>query len=350
MLPHASAVTPSATDVRAGAKDKVSQRKGTSPIARITVPSMDRVQLQWAEVERAPSRHRLRRGAAAAIALVVASGASLVAWHARRVRRPVEASGVVTEPVLIRAEGHVVARPGAQVTLRAEILATIAAVHIVEGQTVSKGQQLLEFRDAEYRARLSEAFASIGEASARLRARATDAHRTKILTESGALPKADMVDVVEAKSAAQAKLAAAAAQASRLRIQLGRTKVVAPIDGTVIAAYGQAGETVEPGADLFVIANLSDLRIEAEVDEAELGRLQTGERAEVTCEAFPGKVWQGVVEEVPLVVGAPKLRPQDPSRPTDTGVVLVKVRYPTDAPLRLGERVSVRIDPAGHRP
>lgn len=242
------------------------------------------------------------------------------------------------------------ARPGGQVTLRAKLFGTVESVRVVEGQKVSKGDVLLVFDDSEYAAQLGQAYATSKEASVRLRARATDTSRTKVLAQTGALPTASLDQIVEEKNVAQARLVAAGADAQRVRVALQKTRVVAPIDGHVIARDVEAAETVEPGADLFVIANLADLRIEAEVDELELGRLAVGARVEVTSEAYAGQHWEGTIEEVPLVVGARKLRPEDPSRPTDTGVVLVKIQYPADAPFRLGQRVNVRIDPSvpGH--
>jgi len=296
------------------------------------------------------TKSRLPRSIAALLVVVpsVAATTAAVAWSRGRPRPKPS----VTSPVeaAIRAEGRVVARPGSEITLRAPLFGTVRSVHVVEGQRVSKGDVLLEFDDTEYMAQLGEAFATSNEAAVRLRARATDTRRTKVLADTGALPPTSVDQVVEEKNVAQARLFAAGAEAQRARAVLHKTRLVAPIDGTVIGRSVDPAETVEPGADLLVIANLHDLRIEAEVDELELGRLALGAHVEVTAEAFGGQHWDGTVEEVPLLVGARRLRPQDPSRPTDTGVVILKISYPNEAPLRLGERVNVRIDPqvGGH--
>ncbi|HSU66155.1 MAG TPA: hypothetical protein VLJ39_04770, partial [Tepidisphaeraceae bacterium] len=68
-----------------------------------------------------------------------------------------------------------------------------------------------------------------------------------------------------------------------------------------------------------------------------------GGRAFITAEGFPGVRWPATVEEVPQIVVTRQLRPQDPGRPTDSGVVLVKLALPEPTPLRLGQRVEVRI-------
>ena len=115
------------------------------------------------------------------------------------------------------------------------------------------------------------------------------------------------------------------------------------ISGVVTARYAQPGETVVPGAPLATIADLRRTRVEAEIDEFDVGSIALGSRAIVAAEGFPDMTWNGRVEEIPDAVAGRRLKPQDPGRPADVRVLLVKIALDAPAPLKLGQRVEVSI-------
>ncbi|HEX2641789.1 MAG TPA: HlyD family efflux transporter periplasmic adaptor subunit, partial [Thermoanaerobaculia bacterium] len=122
-----------------------------------------------------------------------------------------------------------------------------------------------------------------------------------------------------------------------------KSRLIAPIDGVVIARPVDAGEHLEAGDPVLTLANLGRTRIEAEVDEFDAGRVALGSAVEVTAEGYDGKAWKATVEEIPDAVVARRLKPQDPGRPSDTRVLLVKVALAEPTPLKLGQRVEVTI-------
>jgi multidrug resistance efflux pump len=95
------------------------------------------------------------------------------------------------------------------------------------------------------------------------------------------------------------------------------------------------------GTRLVTLADTNRVRIEAEVDEFDAGRVQLGESVRITAESYPECSWSGLVEEVPDAVMEKSLRPLDPGRPTDARVLRVKISLKTPTPLRLGQRVEV---------
>lgn len=109
--------------------------------------------------------------------------------------------------------------------------------------------------------------------------------------------------VVEAQAANSAALVrqreAALGQA---RVDLSRTEIRAPIDGIVIKKSIEPGQTVAASLqapELFVIAqNLTDMQVEAAIDEADVGRLAVGQEATFTVDAFPGRKFKGEVKQV----------------------------------------------------
>jgi hypothetical protein len=75
------------------------------------------------------------------------------------------------------------------------------------------------------------------------------------------------------------------------------------------------------------IANTNRVRIEAEVDEFDAGRIRLGRPVKITAEGYPGQSWRGVVEEVPNAVSEKNLKPLDSGRPSDVRVLRVKIAF-----------------------
>jgi len=94
---------------------------------------------------------------------------------------------------------------------------------------------------------------------------------------------------------------------------------------------------------LFVVADLDRVRVEAEVDESDSSRIALGARATVRAEGDSERTFAGRVEEIPDAVTSRRLKPQDPGRPSDTRVLLVKIALDEKTPLKLGRRVEVEI-------
>jgi HlyD family secretion protein len=106
---------------------------------------------------------------------------------------------------------------------------------------------------------------------------------------------------------AQIKSAAANVQQreaalAQARIDLSRTKITSPVDGIVIKRAIEKGQTVAASLqspELFVIAqNLSDMQVDASIDESDVGRIRNGQKATFTVDAFPGQTFDGEVRQV----------------------------------------------------
>ena len=101
---------------------------------------------------------------------------------------------------------------------------------------------------------------------------------------------------------AQANVAQRDAALAQARIDLGRTRITSPVNGIVIKRAIEKGQTVAASLsspELFVIAqNLSDMQVDASVDEADVGRIRTGQKASFTVDAFAGQTFEGEVRQV----------------------------------------------------
>src|SRR5206468_698504 len=93
------------------------------------------------------------------------------------------------------------------------------------------------------------------------------------------------------------------------------------------------------------VCDLSRVRVEAEVDEFDASRIAPGDEVAITAEGYRDAAWRGTVEEIPDRIAERTVRPDDPGRPSDTRVLLVKVALATPTPLKLGQKVELEIRP-----
>jgi HlyD family secretion protein len=255
-----------------------------------------------------------------------------------------EPSGSGDRPDRVTAEGRVVAYPGAEVTVGTEVLGTILRMPARENAAVRKGDLLAELRADEVRASLREAHAHLTEAEVGLRLEQARSGLDRILPRLAAQPQQTPQAIRDNLTAATARRDAARADVDRLEADAARYRILAPIDGVVVARHADPGETVSPAAPLVTIVDLTRVRVEAEVDEFDIPRIAPRAGATITAEGYHGRRWRGEVEEIAAVVVARRTHPADPGRPADSRVLLVKVAFQEPNPLKLGQRVEVQID------
>lgn len=254
-------------------------------------------------------------------------------------------SSATTAPVKPRvvAEGRVVTYPGAEVTVGSDVAGTLEQISVDEKQTVRKDQVLAIVRANDVRAALSVARARVGEAEADIRLFEAEVARAKNLWQQDVGSKQAYETAERDLDSARARRASAVAEVARLAALVEKTVITAPIDGVVITRHVHSGETVETGTSIVTIADLSKRRVEAEIDEYDAARIRLGATVTVNAEGYEGG-WNGTIEEIPDSVVNRRLNPQDPSKPIDTRVLLVKVAFAEATPLKLGQRVEVKID------
>jgi HlyD family secretion protein len=101
---------------------------------------------------------------------------------------------------------------------------------------------------------------------------------------------------------AQAIVKQREAALAQARVDLERTAIKAPVNGIVIKRSVEKGQTVAASLqapELFIIAeNLTDMRVDASIDESEIGRVRLGQKSSFTVDAFPGRNFEGVVKQI----------------------------------------------------
>lgn len=214
----------------------------------------------------------------------------------------------------IQSTGNV--KPLTEVQVGAQVSGRVVRVLADFNSRVAKGDLLAEIDPSLYGAQVSQSGAQLKAAKAALqRAKASLAtassnmKRLQKLFDDGLISQADLDQVSGTRDVARADVAAAEAQIAQIRAQLSsaRTtlayaKIYSPIDGFVISRSVDPGQTVAASFAapvLFVIAeDLRRMQVLAEIDEADVGRLKEGMKAEVVVDAFPGEKFMGKVSQV----------------------------------------------------
>jgi RND family efflux transporter MFP subunit len=241
------------------------------------------------------------------------------------------------------AEGRVTTYPGAEVVVGTEAAGRIVTMDVREKSVLRRGDLIAEINADVLRAEAALASARVLEAESDIRFYDRELKRDETLMARRAGTAQNVDQNRRGLDSSRARRAAATAERDRIEALIDKTRITAPIDGVVTARHAHPGETVEIAARLVTIADLTRIRIEAEVDEYDSGRVSPGAEVRITSEGFPGSTWKGTVEEIPDTVVGRRIRPEDPGRPIDARVLPVKITFNESTPLKLGQRVEVEI-------
>jgi HlyD family secretion protein len=222
--------------------------------------------------------------------------------------------------------GDVVEVVGATGTLEAvttvqvgsQVSGTIQSLYADFNSTVKEGQVIARLDPSILQARLGQAEASVLSARANVdRARATvedtrqkyerakELAATRLIAETDLeTAKSNYDGAVASLKASQAAESQAVANLNQAKVDLSHTIIDTPIDGVVISRNVDVGQTVAASFQapvLFVIANdLARMRVNAAVDEADVGRVREGQDVAFHVDAFPEREFKGIVEQVRL--------------------------------------------------
>jgi len=219
------------------------------------------------------------------------------------VSRNVEASAGT--PILT-ASGYVVARRKAVVS--AKIQGRLSELRVEEGSVVREGQTLARLESSDYEAAVARSRAAVQRAEADL----AENRRQLRLADDMAKQKVISDDQREAAGSrvriAEAALAQAAADLSFSEAQLQNTVIRAPFGGVVVKKMAEVGESVAPippgvnistsSGAIVALADLQTLEVEADVAEANVAKVASGQPAEVTVEAIPDRRYKAVLRQV----------------------------------------------------
>jgi HlyD family secretion protein len=131
--------------------------------------------------------------------------------------------------------------------------------------------------------------------------------------------------------------------------ELQKLIVRAPIGSTVLQVNAKVGELATPSSTqpLILLGDLSKLRVRAELDEQDVGKIKQGDKAVVRAAAFPGREFSGAVATIAPIVVPGRISPPGSRNLTDVSVTEVVVDLDDAGPLLAGMKVDVYFQPGG---
>jgi len=122
-----------------------------------------------------------------------------------------------------------------------------------------------------------------------------------------------------------------------------KTRIRAPIAGTILQVQAKPGELATPSPDqpLLIMADLSSLRVRAEVDERDIAQVHVGQPVIVRAHAFQGREFAGTVASIARLVGPGVINARSQRKLTDVDVAEVVIDLPDPGPLLVGMEVDV---------
>ena len=208
-------------------------------------------------------------------------------------------SGVIT------ASGELQAQQKVNVSPRKQGL--LAELKVDEGEVVENEQVLAVMDRGDLDDRLQEKQALLRQAEANYQTKKEDYERQSQLYASGAISADDLSDARFEMLARQAGFVAARERVEQLEQESREQTIRAPFAGTITARYAEPGSFVTPttaasataGATSASIVELSQgLEVRARVPESDIGRILTGQKAEIRVDAFPDERFQATVSEI----------------------------------------------------
>ena len=226
-----------------------------------------------------------------------------------------------------------------KIALKAEVGGVVRNLAVVEGKHVKEGEVLIELEDREYRLRLEKAnalrlrylsdlfleqqFTPEDKAltPAALEKLTKSEAGFKAVTESFAKGRITAAEYEKAQKDYEVELIQAGRKKDEImasakgltqqeidvklaQMDLDKTIVRAPFPGIVTDIKISPRERLDAGRELFTLVDISRIRVKAKVLESEIGKMHAGRGVELRFSAYPGKVFNGVVEAISPIVNA----------------------------------------------
>ncbi|MHB8800059.1 MAG: efflux RND transporter periplasmic adaptor subunit [Thermoanaerobaculia bacterium] len=305
------------------------------------------------------SRLKWILGAVAALVVVLVIFASVAGKDRNLTRVTTAKVGKADLVSTVSCSGRVQAKT--KVEISSQVMGQIVNLAVEEGDVVKKGDFLLQIDKAQYdastraqQANLEALFAQRESDRATVEQAKRDYERerknfeAKITSEQVMQRARLQLDAAAASvNATERRIEQARAQLLGSRDSLGKTTLVAPMNGIVTARPVEQGENAvvgtmnNPGTVLLTISDMSVVEAEMEVDETDIPNVKLGQKAKMTLDAWPDRKFEGVVTEIG---GSPITRS---ALGTDATAVNFKVKVQLKDPpaaIRPGFSVSGEIE------
>ena len=194
--------------------------------------------------------------------------------------------------------------PVTEVEVGTQVSGIIDKIYVDYNSVVTKGQLIAEMDRVTLQSELASQRAAYNGAKAEYEYQQKNYERNKGLHEKQLISDTDYEQSLYNYQKAKSSYESSQAALAKAERNLSYATITSPIDGVVISRDVEAGQTVASGFEtptLFTIAaDLTQMQVVADVDEADIGGVEEGQRATFTVDAYPNDVFEGVVTQIRL--------------------------------------------------
>lgn len=192
--------------------------------------------------------------------------------------------------------------PVTSVTVGTQVSGIVAKLYVDYNSVVKKGQVIAELDKTNLISELTAQRANLTSAQSALNYQQANYNRYKTLYEKGLVSADEYENAQLQYNQAKEQVNTARESVQRAQTNLGYATITSPIDGVVLSKAVEEGQTVAASfntPELFTIArDLTDMRVIADIDEADIGGVKEGQRVTFTVDAFPDDSFVGEVTQV----------------------------------------------------
>ena len=192
--------------------------------------------------------------------------------------------------------------PVTSVTVGTQVSGIVSRLYVDYNSVVKKGQVIAELDKTNLISELNAQRANLTSAQSALNYQQSTYNRYKTLYDKGLVSADEFESARLQYQQASQQVASARESVQRAQTNLGYATITSPIDGVVLNKAVEEGQTVAASfntPELFTIAqDLTDMRVIADIDEADIGGVREGQRVSFTVDAFPDDQFEGHVTQV----------------------------------------------------
>lgn len=231
--------------------------------------------------------------------------------------------------------------PVTEVEVGTQVSGIIDKIYVDYNSEVKKGDVIAEMDMVTLLSDLKSAQASYDSAEAEYNYQEKTYNRNKTLYEKGHISEEDFDEYEYNYLRAKSSLTSAKAELERSQRELSYATITAPIDGIVIEKAVEEGQTVAAGFEtptlFYIAADMTKMQVVADVDEADIGGVEVGQRCVFTVDAYPDDTFEGRVQQIRLGSSL-----EDAS--TTTVITYEVVIYADNPELKLIPRLTANIE------
>ena len=191
-----------------------------------------------------------------------------------------------------------------QVDVGTQVSGVVEKIYVDYNTEVTEGQLIAELDKTNLKAAMEQAQAAYDNAVNERDYKKNIYERQKKLYENQVLSKADYDDALYEFNASKSAVVQKRSDLQKAQANLGYANIYSPINGVILSRDVDEGQTVAASYStptLFTIAkNLKEMQVEADVDEADIGQVEEGQRVTFTVDAYQGETFNGTVTQVRL--------------------------------------------------